>query len=128
MGTIRYRIDEEKNVVYEKVTGRLTAQEMIDHATAMVLEPAHLPGMNFITDISEAEIDPSFETVIELQNHLKRCEFKLGKFRWALIAGERNSRAAAELYRGLSALSNGQMVEVFQDQEEAERWMKRNRR
>jgi hypothetical protein len=123
MGKISYRIDREKNVVYEKVTGRLTAAEMIEHANSMVLEPAHRSGMNFITDISEAEIDPSFEMLIELQNHLKRCEFKLGKFRWALIAGERDNRPAAELYRSLSNLSNGQMVEVFKDQEEAERWI-----
>jgi hypothetical protein len=123
MGTISYRIDGEKNVVYEKVTGRLTADDMIEHANFMVLEPAHRPGMNFITDISEAEIDPSFEMLIELQNHLKQCEFKLGKFRWALIAGDLNNRPAAELYRSLSALSNGPMVEVFRDQAEAERWM-----
>ena len=68
MGKISYRIDREKNVVYEKVTGRLTAAEMIEHANSMVLEPAHRSGMNFITDISEAEIDPSFEMLIELQN------------------------------------------------------------
>jgi hypothetical protein len=96
---------------------------MIEHANAMVLEPAHRPGMNFITDISQAEIDPSFEMLIELQNHLKQCEFKLGKFRWALIAGEPYNRPAAELYRSLSAISNGQMVEVFRDLSEAEMWM-----
>jgi hypothetical protein len=123
MGTISYRVDREKSVVYEKVTGRLTADEMIKHANEMVLEPAHRPAMNFITDISEAEIDPSFEKLIELHNHIKRCEFKLGKFRLALITGERNNRRAAELYRSLSALSDGHMVEIFKDQEEAERWM-----
>jgi hypothetical protein len=123
MGRISYRIDGEKHVVYEKVTGRLTTNDMIKHADTMVFEPAHRPGMNFITDISEAEIDPSFEMLIELQNYLKRCEFKLGKFRWALIAGEGNNRAAAELCRSLATLADGNRIEIFTAQEEAERWV-----
>lgn len=122
MVNISHRINGKNNVVYVTITGRLTGMDMIKHLTTIMLEPAHHPGMNFIADISEAEIDPSFEMLAGFNNHLKAYESKLGKFRWALI-GDHKNRSAAELYRSLSALSNGHLVEIFTARDEAERWI-----
>ena len=123
MVNISHRINGKNNVVYVTVTGRLTDMDMIKHLTTIMLEPAHRPGMDFIADISEAEIDPSFEMLVRFHNHLKAYESKLGKFRWAFIVGDHKNRSAAELYRSLSALSNGQIVEIFKARDEAERWI-----
>lgn len=123
MVNISHRINGKNNVVYVTVAGRLTGMDMIKHLTTIMLEPAHRPGMNFIADISEAEIDPSFEMLAGFNNHLKAYESMLGKFRWAIIVGDHKNRSAAELYRSLSALSNGHLVEIFTARDEAERWI-----
>jgi hypothetical protein len=123
MVNISHRINRENNVVYVTVAGRLTGTDMIKHLTTIMLEPAHRPGMDFIADISEAEIDPSFELLAGFNNHVKAYESKLGNFRWAFIVGDHKNRNAAELYRSLSALSNGQIVEIFKARDEAEKWM-----
>ena len=123
MVNISHRINEKNNTVYVTVTGRLTGEDMIRHITSIILEPAHHPGMDFITDISEAEIDPSFEMLVRFHNHLKVYESKLGRFRWAFIVDGHRNRKAAELYRSLSALSDGQIVEIFKARDEAEKWI-----
>jgi hypothetical protein len=123
MVNISHRINGKNNVVYVTVTGRLTGEDMIKHATTIILEPAHRPGMDFITDISEAEIEPSFEMLVRFHNHLKAYESELGKFRWAFIVGDNNNRIAAELFRSLSTLSNSHIVEIFKAREAAEKWM-----
>jgi inorganic pyrophosphatase len=123
MVNISHNINEKNNTVYVTVTGRLTGEDMIKHATTIILEPAHRPGMDFITDISEAEIDPSFEMLVRFHNHLKAYEWKLRKYRSAFIVGDHNNRKAVELYRSLSALSNGHIVEIFKAREEAEKWI-----
>jgi len=69
----------------------------LKHATTIILEPAHRPGTDFITDIFEAEIDPSFEILVRFYNHLKAYEWNLGKFRWAIRVGDHNNRKVVEL-------------------------------
>jgi len=123
MVNISHSINEKNNVVYVTVTGRLTGEDMIRYFTTIILEPEHHPGMDFITDISKAEIDPSFEMLVSFHNHLKTYESELGKFRWAFMVGDNSNRIAAELYRSLSALSNGHIVEIFKVREEAEKWI-----
>jgi hypothetical protein len=68
------RINEKSNVAYVTATGRLTGEDMIKRATTIILKPAHRPGMDFITDMSEAEVDPSFEILVRFYNHLKAYE------------------------------------------------------
>jgi hypothetical protein len=123
MVNIGHRIDEKNNAVYVTVTGRLTGEDLIRHIASITLEPAHHPGMDFITDISETEIDPSFQMLVRFHNHLKVYESKLGRFRWAFIVGDHSNSKAAELYRSLSALSNGQIVEIFKVRDEAQKWI-----
>ena len=123
MVNISHRINEKNNVVYVTVAGRLSGEDMIRYSTTIILDPAHRPGMDFITDISEAEIDPSFEMLVGFHNHLKAYESKLGRFRSAFIVGDHNNRKAVELYRSLSALSNGHVVDIFEAREEVEKWI-----
>jgi hypothetical protein len=65
------RINKKSNVAYVTATVRLTGEDMIKHATTIILEPAYRPGMDFITDMSEAEVDPSLEILLRFYNHFK---------------------------------------------------------
>jgi hypothetical protein len=122
MANFEYKIDGEKNVVNVKIIGRLTLQEMIAFTNVIIYDPYHRPGMNFITDLTEAEIDSSFELLSRFLHHLRAHELSLGKFRWALIVNEPANRMAGELLRGLSTLSDAYVLELFEGYQAAENW------
>jgi hypothetical protein len=95
---------------------------MIAFVNVIICDSHHRPGMNFITDLTGAEIDPSFESLSRFLHHLKAHERSLGKFRWALIVSEPSNRMAGELLRGLSTLSDAYVLELFKGYQEAENW------
>lgn len=119
-----YRIDTERGLRVEEYQGRVGLQDLRSMVTAMVSDPCWSPEHHGLVDFCNAELEMSSNDVLRLALMLRQEANRSQG--WLVFAV--NSSVAYGIVRMLGYWSrNTDRFRIFQNREEAERWLERHR-
>lgn len=120
----RYLIDTERKLVTTVFIGRTSAEESITAMSEILKDPAYRPGMNAVTEYSDASGDWSLADLDRLRRFIGSLKEKVGKCYWAVVIPEGKSVASAKLLVTLhNAFDSDIRIKIFRSQDAAREWI-----
>ena len=119
---ISYDIDEERGFVRTVATGRLTDAELLEHKHALMADPRFRDGMKELSDIrgvDDLQVTP--QGVMRAASFDSANNAAMGTHRLGLLVPSDYVFGMARMYQMRTDQNMG--VEVFRDDEEAQRWL-----
>ena len=115
----KYTIDLEKDIIYCKYVGTITAEDLIQHIFPIRKDPKFISKLNTIADLREATFADSTRDMIKMSEFSHASSAARGPFKLALITS-RSSSQNIELYTALTDIGH---AEIFHSISDAENWI-----
>ena len=114
-----YAIDAERKLVFSRIWGSPTEEEILDHGRRLRADPRFQPDFRQLLDMSELK-----EILISTQSvrHAARDQLFSAGVRRALVAHSDAAFGMARMY-ALASEVEGQTIEVFREFCAAEAWL-----
>lgn len=121
---IQVRVDRPSGLRLQKVTGKVTLQELRSALTAIYEEGDETREMDSLWDLSEAEIGLSTEEVKHLSTFVGSQWGRRGGARSALVVSEDLAFGLARMYGTHLSEEIRDLTRVFKDKDAALAWLK----
>lgn len=118
----RYIIHPSHRYLEEIVSGTVTLPEMKNFLLEAMADPAWDPEFNVLVDLTEAQIDISFDEMSNLTGML-RNDARASRGYCALIVSNTLGYGMARMFEALS--DDRVTVQIFQDRQAAESWIRK---
>ena len=117
------RIDEEKNIAYIALAGRLTERVVLDAFDAAVSSEEYKKGMGRLWDFTDADLSLlNSETIRRMAQHSKSFPPGINDVKVAFMAGRPLEFGLSRMFEAFSMDARTEIA-VFHTLEEAEAWM-----
>ena len=107
-----YCIQPDKKLIVVKYRGDMTIGEQIEILNTLLSDPQYEPGIDSISDLTEANYDWKLSEIDHLRSYMQTNRARIGQCKWALIS------------RGLNEVSGSSVeVRLFQTLDDAYEWL-----
>lgn len=123
--SVEYTYDEEKNVLYTRLFGVVTDNDLRDQGEAVAADPRIKPGVRELVDLSGIEEIQGSSSSLERNIQIDTANSeKLAGMRSAIVAGTDLLYGFARMYQTIAELRDSPLtVEVFRNIEDARKWL-----
>lgn len=116
---MKYTIDLDKDIIYCKYVGTITAEDLIQHILTIRKDPKFHSKLHTIADLREATFTDYTRDMIRISEFSHASHAARGPFKLALISS-RTSKQNIELYTTLTVRGH---AEMFYSMSDAENWI-----
>jgi hypothetical protein len=120
---ISYRIDEARGLVLTTASGTLTDSDILQLKARLAADPRWKPGLRELSDIRSIDrLDVTTKGVQQMAMRDEGDAAALASYRLAIVVSHQFVYGMARMYQMLTERT-APNVGVFQDMEEAKRWL-----
>lgn len=119
---VSFSIDSENSIVYTKITGVLTSEELISGLEGLLDDPQFRPGLDGITDMSDSELDTFSIDAREIAELLVRYREKIGPSRTAVVVSKDITLGLTRMFQYFAEETSIE-TRIFSSIEEAREWL-----
>jgi len=115
-------LNKEEGVVYTTVTGRCTADDVIEAFDELFARTDYRAGMNGIADLRAAETFPPYTDVVRIARYVVGHRDQIGESKAAVVVSSDVSFGTTRMFQSYSGES---MINtrIFYEMDEARRWL-----
>ena len=116
------RIDEEKNIAYIKLSGRLSKQVILNALDSTVSNKRYKKGMGRLWDFRDADLSSlNSDTIIDMAQYSLQFPAGINDVKVAFVASSDFEYGLSRMFE-MSSRSKTP-INVFREMDEAEEWM-----
>ncbi len=118
------RIDEEKNIAYIKIKGKVSSDDILAAFDAAVSSEKYKKGMGRLWDFTEIDLSALDSSVIpKMAQYSLSFPPGISDVKVAFVATETSEYGLTRMFQTYSDIYAKTQVMVFDNLEEAEKWM-----
>lgn len=118
----QYTIDQDLNLIINKITGTVRFEDFSDIFTKVVSDPKFKKSMSSIIDVSEAEIDYDMTKMLLFYDEIESKSLERGKCKWAIVISEEMHHGYNEMFKTLCEDGNYD-ISFFKNIDDAKNWI-----
>lgn len=117
-----YTIDQDLNLITNKITGTVRFEDFSEIFTKIVSDPKFKKNMSSIIDVSEADIDYDMTKLLLFYDQIEEKSNERGKCKWAIIINEEINLGYSEIFKTLCEDGNYE-ISFFTSIQNAKQWI-----
>ena len=119
-----YCIQPDEKLMVVKYRGEMTIGEQIAILNTLLSDPLYEPGIDSISDLTEANYDWKLSEIDHLRSYMQTNRSRIGQCKWALISRGGTTAGNARVFQILNEVSGSSVtVRLFQTMDEAYEWL-----
>ena len=119
-----YCIQPDKKLMVVKYRGDMTIGEQIEILNTLLSDPQYEPGIDSISDLTEANYDWKLSEIDHLRSYMQTNRARIGQCKWVLVSRAGITTGNARVFQILNEVSGSSVeVRLFQTMDEAYEWL-----
>ena len=118
------RIDEEKNIAYIKIIGKVRSRKILDSFDQTVSSKNYKKGMGRLWDLTEIDLSLlETELIPRMARYSLKCPAGIRDVKVAFVVTESLEYGLTRMFQTYSEMYAKSQVRIFDTIEKAEQWM-----